>query len=956
MSESPAEQTPSPIAMVEGAGPTGSLFDRAYPQALRQKEAAILEARRRQAGVDPDGMDCLAVGLSGGGIRSATFCLGLFQALARKPGTLRRIDFLSTVSGGGYFGTFFGRLLTRKFIKDPDEVEKTLRGEENTGVLKYLRENGRYLSPNGSGDLLLGGSVVLRNWLSIHLVLAISVLAVFLGIQVPLVLAGNKSWMITTADPFMTHLPWRDRIWWSYYSVLPCFAFLLAALPLGWAYWLVKPKSQAITEGAQEESAAAVKTSWRPWQESVLFSWLSAIAVLLLGLIFSAVPKDDPSSLMSRFEPLWLLLAVVAGATIVWRLIAGFTPVRDPGGSKAVKGISWQLFVNSTIRHRLSLWVTRALSLTAILLALALVDTLGQCLYVLLRGESSVGAWLAGTFSFVGVLAGFAQRILSLFSNNGKKDRPPVPLKILATVVALLLVFLYLVTIDAAAHAITWALQTPAIAPETLRVDKGKEELSLQVHGTRAALPLHVQVDTGKPAPPPKPPEALADGRDPYAAPAGFLITLLLALLFGRTFSFVNNSSHNQLYSERLTRAYLGSSNPERWDRGRSVTQVLPGDDCDVARYWPPPENNASPIHLINVTINETVDGRSQIQQQDRKGIGMAVGPFGLSAGVEHHAVISFGVPQNSDPHGKPVKVYPEIHDGENPPYRMFEYRGEDGKETFQGEALPIGSWVGISAAAFSTGTGYRTSLGLSLLAGIANVRIGRWWNSGVQRRRYSHDLMGVRYERNLSKLFPVQVFLLDEFFARFHGSARRFWYLSDGGHFENMGGYELIRRRLPWIVIVDAEQDADYNFEGLANLVLKARLDFAAEIKFLDDDQLNTVTNTGIQQIRPHLGSLDRLRRGRREKGKVVEVDHKGFSLAHAALAKVTYRFPDQESWLLYIKPSLIGNEPADVLTYHKAHPDFPHESTGDQFFDEAQWESYRKLGEHIGGLLFPA
>jgi hypothetical protein len=74
--------------------------------------------------------------------------------------------------------------------------------------------------------------------------------------------------------------------------------------------------------------------------------------------------------------------------------------------------------------------------------------------------------------------------------------------------------------------------------------------------------------------------------------------------------------------------------------------------------------------------------------------------------------------------------------------------------------------------------------------------------------------------------------------------------------------------------------------------------------------------------------------------------------SRAHAALAKVTYS-DDTESWLLYVKPSLIGSEPQDVQHYHSLHPDFPHETTTDQSFDEAQWESYRKLGELIGERL---
>jgi hypothetical protein len=72
------------------------------------------------------------------------------------------------------------------------------------------------------------------------------------------------------------------------------------------------------------------------------------------------------------------------------------------------------------------------------------------------------------------------------------------------------------------------------------------------------------------------------------------------------------------------------------------------------------------------------------------------------------------------------------------------------------------------------------------------------------------------------------------------------------------------------------------------------------------------------------------------------------------AALAEVRWRDPDETGTILFIKPGLRGDEPADVLTYWAANPDFPHQTTFDQSFDEAQWESYRKLGEHTASLLF--
>ena len=102
---------------------------------------------------------------------------------------------------------------------------------------------------------------------------------------------------------------------------------------------------------------------------------------------------------------------------------------------------------------------------------------------------------------------------------------------------------------------------------------------------------------------------------------------------------------------------------------------------------------------------------------------------------------------------------------------------------------------------------------------------------------------------------------------------------------------------------------------------------------------------------------TLERLRRGPWNSSNAraalsAESDRREYSHAHAALARVTYR-DGSVGRIVYVKASLTGNEPADVLQYHAAHPDFPHETTSDQFFDEAQWESYRRLGEWVGGVV---
>jgi hypothetical protein len=891
--------------------------NRAYPEALAQAERALAAERRRKAGIEGTEAQ-VGFGLSGGGIRSATFSLGAFQALAAK-GLLKRIDFLSTVSGGGYFGAFLGRLMTRDFVKSPEDAEQILQEQKEPGILRYLRENGRYLAPNGGGDSLLAGAVLLRNFVAVQILLGLFVSMIFLALQaVRAGLATSLSCKMVseTVDVFRT--AWG--IWWSPWLVLPLVAFLLAVFPLGWAYWLIEPSRRIARQDVQRSGIHPLA--------GLLLVFVASLLLLLL---------DD------RFPALWGAILLVTVLTVLWWAAARWWPLpsREPSAT-ADQQADLDLYRYHTMVSRLSLWLTRALVVTFVLLAVGVIDSLGQTLYLLLLAHGALGPLLASAWSSVAAAAGFARSIVASFSNGpgGLRAKPPV--RLLAGAAALLLALLLLVSFDALSHAVAWKLGRPENVASLAKPARGLWKV--QVSGPSKTLPLHLTVDSSPV--PPTPDKTAAVARDFWPPTLGFAIAFLLSILLGQTWPFVNRSSHHPVYSARLTRAYLGASNKLRFKEGRSITEVLPGDDDDLDRYWRALAESAAPIHLINVTINETVDGRSQVQQQDRKGVGLALGPCGLSAGVEHHAVVPpGGSPGSLFSPGSQVKIQPDPQ-----AFRVFEYPQVDGTPVFTGEPLPLGSWVGISGAAFSTGIGMQTSLGLSFLAGFGNVRLGRWWDSGFDRRPL-HEKLGVHCERLLARLFPVQVLIVDEFLARFPGTARRHWYLSDGGHFENMGGYELLRRRLPLIVIVDAECDTDYGFGGLANLVRKARLDLGAEIEFMQEEELDERID---DKVRPYLGTLEQLRRGSREHGELT-ADPTGTSTAHAALARVTYCRPESPpSLLLYIKPTLTGDEPTDVLEYHSSHSAFPHETTADQFFDETQWESYRKLGHHIASALF--
>jgi hypothetical protein len=148
---------------------------------------------------------------------------------------------------------------------------------------------------------------------------------------------------------------------------------------------------------------------------------------------------------------------------------------------------------------------------------------------------------------------------------------------------------------------------------------------------------------------------------------------------------------------------------------------------------------------------------------------------------------------------------------------------------------------------------------------------------------------------------------------------------ITDGGHIENLGVYELLRRRCKYIVAVDGEHDPSMTFHALTTLQRLAAIDLGVTIEINLDDL----------RLRPE-----------------------GVSRSHFQMCRIDYpRVGNQEAgvgYLIYVKLSLTGNEGEFIKRYRLDEPAFPHHSTANQFFTEAQFEAYRSLGEHIGEKLF--
>ncbi len=187
----------------------------------------------------------------------------------------------------------------------------------------------------------------------------------------------------------------------------------------------------------------------------------------------------------------------------------------------------------------------------------------------------------------------------------------------------------------------------------------------------------------------------------------------------------------------------------------------------------------------------------------------------------------------------------------------------------------------------------------------------------------------------------PTQRYLLSELLGSFHGTNRERQYLSDGGHFENTGIYELLNpaRDVRLIVTADCGCDPNYEFGDLANLIRLARIDFGIEIS-VDTD---VTILPGLCRV---FGTLEDFS-GDKVSDKcavLLNVFHAGRTPGDGV--------PDQK--IVLLKPRRLTSTVADVVHYQKAHPAFPQEPTSDQFFDEAQWESYRRLGFEVAMKVF--
>lgn len=872
----------------------------------------------------------IGIALSGGGVRSATFNLGVLQGL-QEFDQLSQVDYISTVSGGGFIGSW----LVTNVLRAQQWLGRNSCWDES---VKHLRSYSSYLAPlTGilSADTWTLAVSWIRNTLLIQLSTFTWVLATLLCGWI-----GRKVFLLpTNRDHPITSLTWLASVncswvpgWSSMRAEIAIIALLagitvltmlwynfrnnlvetgknapqakmvrwLAVVP-AWigsfaiaanlwsisAHWPVGGRANcALTHTHPPCDFLPEASFWSGYLEKgtdysfILFhAWPSLLVILILkyiAIFFIGWEALKPQNRPNLSEPalalrtLWRCLWI--GALCVVVLYLGLCGILDL--------FIWMQNNVSPIQTAGSYAFVFGPALTL------LAFTSGIVLYIGLSGRSSseaqrewwtrFGAWLT-----IYAVVGLALSAAAVFG-------PLALMKLFAPQTRHLLSTLKWSTILGWIGTVVAGLAAGS-SSKTSGKKAGSSGLLLEVLARVGGLAFVVGVVLFSAwvlyalilsIATPLRYEGTNYWRVFDLAFASWLrFALIAAVILGCGWLFswffeINIFGFSQFYRNRIVRCYLGAS---RWTPGMRKPQPFTNfdfrDEADLRDLKGKLDLGElkgkfrGPFPIFNCTLN--LGGSQDLTVRNRHSACFTLTP--LRCGSD-----------------RPKIGYAPTGDPSSP-------------QCFAG-GVRVGQAVAISGAAASPNMGYNTSPLAALLLTMFNVRLG-WWFPNPAKSRWNEP--GLRY--SLYYLSRELLGIADE--------NREFLNVSDGGHFENLGIYELIRRRCTVIFAGDAECDELLEFGSLGNLVRICATDFGAQI------------DLDVRSIRQQKG------------------EH---SLAHSAVGTIKYS-NGSIGYLIYLKASITGDEGIGIAQYRAAHPSFPHETTANQFFTEAQFESYRKLGLHI-------
>ena len=899
--------------------------DKDADQRSGKDEPAEWVENRKEFYCELNKLNRAALCFSGGGIRSATFCLGVIQsfALHKRAGDsiseqftnpeiaddaksadnanqslLSSFHFLSTVSGGGYIGSWLSAWRTRN---DFPTVWQSLAGRPDgpdvePAEISWLRSYSSYLTPRvgiASADTWAAATIVLRNLILNWLIIVPAVAAVLLVLKLLITLSVEvarvrDSWLpfliallagivlLIVAQAFTTkHRPTRrlqpqsnrcndpNNIYEDNYLLRDLLPSIFSALFV----------TSALTSFVGAELAGG-------------FAVYKAIGLgALIGVAIYAGGWLCGNPLFPRCKDFWMwaLSGLVYGGLVgLGAHLYGVTMPYAGEGAHSIQtillpvilGLPWvllaQLFADMIFVGLVSYeinsdddreWLGRAAGWVAASAVIWILTTFisfaGGYFFI---DNVYYGKWLAPYIApsggIVGTLAAWLAKSARTPVKRGHDKPSPMT----------------------TAYKIGLAIAGPLFA-------------ALLVVGISVAVDLLL---LGR---------SLVDGLANslwndlcvYGWLAlGLAIALAIAVIASYSVN-INRFSIHALYRNRLVRAYLGASRQKRCpDR---FTGFDTNDNLTATSLWPPKaseqgRNTLRLFHVVNITLN--IVKATRLAWQQRKAESFTVSPL--------HSGSAFKGFRSSK-----------------------EYAGGT-----KGDGITLGTAMAISGAAASPNMGYHSSPSITLLLALFNVRLGWWLGNPGKEGEYTYKEEGPNWA-----ILP----LVEETFGL--TTDNRPWvYLSDGGHFENLGLYEMVRRRCRLIVVVDAGCDPDFYFEDLGNAVRKIFVDLGVRIEFPD---------------------LGRLKNHPRQKD--FERAEPPGKIPYFTIGTIHYEAADgagcADGYVVYIKPAIHNTsrtEGAAVRSYAASSETFPHESTADQWFTESQFESYRALGLDIARTVFEA
>ncbi|WP_241269947.1 patatin-like phospholipase family protein [Caballeronia sp. M1242] len=921
---------------------------------------------------DGTGSGLSAICLSGGGIRSASFCLGAIQALCCKE-KFGSFHYMSTVSGGGYIGTALIRWMAAKVRDDgttpqravdfaqtelanlrcADYVQHRMTGIdfEQEGPLTWLRMNSNYLARQlslFSADAWTVVATYLRNlvivwtiffpWIAVYVMLPWT--AVWLGqfqliqfgpVPVAIGVVGSVLGVLGASyffqgEPgavekiYANHIPFPRRsgdaraAWGALLLVMACYS-------LSVTLW-----SETDTLSEAERSAA--------WPSLMRYGYVvTAIVVTQMTLAERNIDHKRWSGRVMLGAA--LVGSVVQIALIVWIRwgLHRWPPIiaeKELGTliDLPLSAMRWRAERTdaSLPSHLLTLGSTIRALVTPPLLLVALL--LGEGMKAAVRSFTETPdrrehqarahafsfmlatAWIAGSMLVIGVpalltyfgpstpavtAAGSAVSVAASAwfgyrkSSPGKPEaRTPISLSLVgAASLTLLAIFVSIGAWKVFEFVSTDKDWTHPVRCECAKLDAtyrlaqtptriNRPGFSTPVDESMCALTANQCID-----------RTFTSYFDDFISAFKWTRVLKVlaslaaagATLYGLSFIVrMNEFSLHGFYRDRLIRAFYGGFRAFKMPRAPALfTGFDPNDDLSFykARVLYPASSKkmagtspAKPPFLVVNTALNLVKG-NELAWQERK-----ADSFTLTA----------------------------LHGGN---YRL----GYRRIRCFAG-GVKLGTAMAISGAAFNPNMGYNSSAPMAFLMSVLNVRLG-WWLGNPKFKEWQKKDPSCSSWRLLQEAAGETTDTSD-------------WiHLSDGGHFDNLGLWEMVHRRCRRILVLDASQDGRFTMEDFYSAIRKIRIDMGIVIEEGDAPVL----------LFP---------RSARASGMYFARFVIRYSRANCGASSA-----ELDGELVYMKPCIYGNEPLDIRQYAEKHPDFPHESTADQFFNESQFESYRKLGE---------